>query len=50
MPLNEYRYNGGTYQFEDEDAPAGADRIEQAESKARTPKNKAVKPATKPGE
>lgn len=50
MPMNEYRYNGGTYQFEDEDAPVGAERIEQAETKARAPKNKAVKPTAKSGE
>lgn len=50
MALNEYRYNSGTYQFDDEDAPIDAERIEPIEAKVRIPKNKAAAASTKSGE
>lgn len=49
--LKLYRYNGGTFQFDDSAVPEGAVEFKApkpAESKAApAPKNKAVKPATK---
>lgn len=49
--LKIYKYNGGTYQFDDSDVPEGAEEVKaakSAESKAApAPKNKAVKPASK---
>lgn len=56
MALNEYQYNGGTYQFDDDDAPKGAKCLDaksaekkaaKPANKARTPQNKAAKPAEK---
>lgn len=42
MALKNYEYNGGTYQFDDSDAPVGA-----VEVKAVKPQNKSVTPADK---
>lgn len=54
--MNEYEYNGLRYQFDDEDVPKGAKRVDakpaekkaaKPANKARTPRNKAAKPAEK---
>jgi hypothetical protein len=42
MALKNYEYNGGTYQFDDSDVPAGA-----VEVKAALPANKSVVPENK---
>lgn len=42
MALKNYEYNGGTYQFDDSDVPAGA-----VEVKAGKPANKSVTPTNK---
>ena len=42
MALKNYEYNGGTYQFDDADVPAGA-----VEVKAAKPVNKSVAPENK---
>jgi len=42
MALKNYEYNGGTYQFDDSDVPAGA-----VEVKADKPVNKSVAPENK---
>lgn len=42
MALKNYEYNGGTYQFDDSDVPAGA-----VEVKAEKPANKSVAPENK---
>lgn len=57
MALHEYEHNGLRYQFDDDDVPTGAKRVEAkatekkaakpAANKARTPSNKAAKPAAK---
>lgn len=59
MALRIYAFNGSTYQFDDQDVPAGAVEVrphdvirgelvpEVPEEKATTPKNKAAKPSNK---
>lgn len=44
MPLKNYEYNGGTYQFDDSDVPDGAVEVKEARpaNKSATPSNKAV--------
>lgn len=44
MGLKEYKYNGLTFQFHEEDAPKGAVPVE---TKQREPNNKQVKPSNK---
>lgn len=44
MALKNYEYNGGTYQFDDSDAPDGAVEVKASTTanKSATPSNKAV--------
>lgn len=44
MALKNYEYNGGTWQFEDDEAPEGAVEVKAAKpaNKSATPENKAV--------
>lgn len=44
MALKNYEYNGGTYQFDDEDVPDGAVEVKASRqhNKAVTPTDKAV--------
>ena len=48
--LKIYEYNGGTWQFEESEAPKGAKLVEKAERKAATPQNKKRSPKNKAGE
>lgn len=50
MALREYRHNGGTYQFEDDDAPEGAEPITGDGEKERKPRDKSGSPKTKTNE